>query len=213
MPDGKGNGERRTGTRLARRYLSSRIQLLWAGQRWRGGAPLLIGQHVATGCYGSKLVHLSIVPLACPLFLASLLRSLVPHLLSLVWVLAGPIPLGSLPTADPPGLSCRGLGVSLRVEAPRAYPPGCGLGVVGLGQAQGCVGTCGLVGGAGVAGIPAWGSEVLGFHCSCSLEASHSRESVESHSRFTSARASKSCVEWGSKVSSLVPMVTMGRGP
>ena len=30
--------------------LASRIQLLRAGQRWRGGTPLLIGQPAATDC-------------------------------------------------------------------------------------------------------------------------------------------------------------------
>ena len=56
--------------------------------------------------------------------------------------------------------------MSLGVDAPRAYLPGSGLGEVGLGRIWGCVSPLGLVGGVGVAGVPALGSGVLGFHCS-----------------------------------------------
>ena len=93
MPDGKENKERGKATRLGRRYLSSKIQLLRAGQRWRGGAHPLIGQHIATGCYESKLGYLSLVPLARPL-------SLAPQLLPLAWDFAELIPLCSSPMID-----------------------------------------------------------------------------------------------------------------
>ena len=64
--------------------------------------------------------------------------------------------------------------------------------------------------GCGCSGVGLWGLRLsLPMH----PEESHSGEHLASHSRPTSPRASKSCVEWGSNVSSSLPTVMVGRGP
>ena len=58
-------------------------------------------------------------------------------------------------------------------------------------------------------GAGSWGSRFL---MSAHPGEPHPGEHLAFHSRPTSPRASRSWVEWGSKVSSFLPRVTIGRG-